>query len=111
MSAFAPLCPPRTRQGAVRRVGIELEFNGMSLPEAAEAVREALGGQMRQDHEHRFSVEVPTLGEFEVTFDSTLLSNRRYEEVIDGLGVPLPDGVKGLVGSALRAVGDAVLPL
>src|SRR5829696_8123788 len=111
MSEFAPLCPLRNRRGEVRKVGVELEFSGVSLPDAAEAVREAFGGQLRQDHEHRYTVTAPGLGEFEVTFDTSLLSNKRYAELIDGLGLPLPDGVKGLVESALRTVGDAILPL
>ena len=111
MTDFALPHPPRTRRGDYRRVGVELEFSGMSLPEAAEAVREAFGGELRQDHEYRYTLATPDLGEFEITFDSSLLSDKRYNQVLDHLGVPVPDGVRGLVESVLKTVGDAILPL
>src|SRR4051794_8452651 len=111
MTEFAQPCPLRTRKGEVRKVGVELEFSGTSLPEAAEAVREAYGGELRQDHEHRYALVAPELGEFEITFDSSLLSDKRYEEVLGGLGIPLSDGVKGVVESVLRTVGGTFLPL
>jgi len=111
MNEFELPQPLRTKGGDLRRVGVELEFSGMALPEAAEAVREAFGGELRQVHEHRYLLDAPGLGEFEVTFDSSLLSDKRYEEVLAGMGIPLPGGVKGLVESVLRTVGDAILPL
>jgi hypothetical protein len=111
MNEFELPQPLRTKRGEVRRVGVELEFSGMALPEAAEAAREAFGGELRQVHEHRYLLDAPGLGEFEVTFDSSLLSDRRYEEVLAGLGIALPGGVKGMVESVLRTVGDAILPL
>jgi hypothetical protein len=89
-------------------VGVELEFGGLELHEAAEAVRDAFGGEVRRDHEHRFTVATD-LGEFEVTFDSSLLSKKKYEAFVERLG--LGDGVKGAVEGVLRRLGGAVLPL
>ena len=43
MSEFALPWPLHTSGGAVRRVGVELEFGGLELAEAAEAVRAAFG--------------------------------------------------------------------
>lgn len=111
MTEFPPPIPPRTRQGEMRRVGVELEFSGMSLPQAAEAVREAFGGQLRQEHEYRFTLTQTEFGDFDVTFDSSLLREKSYEETLGGLGVPMTDGVKGFVESVLRTVGAAFLPL
>lgn len=102
--------PPYTRGGGVRKVGVELEFSGLSLPDAAEAVRAAYGGALRQDHEYRYTVATP-LGEFEVTFDSSLLSDRRYEQLIDGLGLPAGGSVKEAVEGALRRLGRSIFPL
>lgn len=100
----------RNRRGDVRKVGVEIEFGGISLPDAAEAIRAAYDGELRQDHEHRFTV-VTALGEFEVTFDSTLLSDKKYEQVLERLGMPVTDGVKGAVEGALRRIGETFLPL
>ena len=108
MGEFVRPHPLRNSRGKVRRVGVELEFGGLSLPEAAEAVRAAFGGEVRQDHEHRYTV-VTDLGEFDVTFDSSLLSKKKYEQLIDRLS--LGDTVKGAVESVLLRLGGAVLPL
>src|SRR5687768_8883763 len=96
MADYALPFPLRTRAGEIRKVGVEIEFGGVSLPDAAEAVRAAYGGELRQDHEHRFTV-VTGLGEFEVTFDSTLLSDKRYAQLLDRLGLPIGEGVKEAV--------------
>lgn len=110
MDGFVLPEPLRNRRGDVRRVGVEIEFGGVSLPDAAEAIRAAYGGELRQDHEHRFTV-LTHLGEFEVTFDSSLLSDKKYEQVLERLGVPVTDGVKDAVEGALRRIGGTFLPL
>jgi hypothetical protein len=97
-----------TRSGQIRRLGVELEFGGVSLPEAAEAVRAAFDGQIRQDHDHHFTIAT-SLGDFTVTFDSSLLSERKLEQHIDRIG--LGDGVKEAVEGVLRRIGDNILPL
>jgi hypothetical protein len=110
MDGFSLPHPIYNRRGGVRTVGVEIEFGGVSLPDAAEAVRVAYGGELRQDHAHRFTVTAP-LGEFAVTFDSTLLSDKKYEQALDRLGLPVGDGVKGAVEGALRRIGETFLPL
>src|SRR3954447_17784783 len=74
MDGFMMPHRPTNARGEVRRVGVEIEFGGVSLPDAAEAVRAAFDGELRQDYEHRYTVAT-ALGEFEVTFDSSLLSD------------------------------------
>lgn len=108
MGEFELPHPLLTSGGQVRRVGVELEFGGLELAEAAEAVREAFGGDVRRDHEHRYTVATD-LGEFDVTFDSSLLSKRKYEEYLERLG--LGERAKGAVEGVLRRVGGSVLPL
>jgi hypothetical protein len=107
--AFASPCPLRNRRGEVRRVGVELEFAGIELREASEAVRAAYGGEVRQEHEHRYAVTVPALGEFDVTYDTSLLSQKKLDAIAGGL--PLGETVKGAVESVLRRLGGGVLAL
>ena len=109
MQGFALPHPVHTRRGEVRRVGVEIEFGGVSLPDAAEAIRAAYDGQLRRDHDHRYTV-LTSLGEFEVTFDSGLLSDKKYEQVLDRIGLS-GEGVKGAVEGALRRIGGSILPL
>jgi len=108
MSPFVPPCPLRNRRGEVRRVGVEIEFAGMSLEAAADAVRAAFGGEARRDHEHRFTVATD-LGEFDVTYDTHLLSNQPAGGSAEAS--PLVKGVKGAVDWVVRQLGGSVLPL
>lgn len=109
MDVFVPPEPVVNRRGKVRKVGVEIEFGGVSLPEAAEAIRAAYDGTLRQDHEHRFTVSTH-LGDFEVTFDSSLLSDKKFEHVLERLGLAT-QGVKEVVEGALRRLTGRLLPL
>jgi hypothetical protein len=108
MGEFVTPRPLRNRRGEVRRVGVELEFGGMPLAAAVDAVRATFGGEARQDHEHRYTVTAD-LGDFEVTYDTPLLSNATAAEGADGS--PLKTGVKGAVEWVVRQLGGTVLPL
>lgn len=108
MGEFAPPRPLRNSRGEVRRVGVELEFGGMTPLEAAEAMRAAFGGEIRQDHENRFAV-VTDLGEFEVTYDSYLLSNKAKAPAEERSAVE--EGAKGAFEWVVRQLGGTVLPL
>src|SRR4051812_39495325 len=110
MDGFTLPHPLHTLRGEVRKVGVEIEFGGLSLADAAEAVRAAYAGELRQDHEHRYTVTT-ALGTFEIPFDSTLLSDKRYAQVLDRLGLPVGGGVKEAVEGALRRIGESFLPL
>lgn len=109
MGAFAPPQPLRNRRGAVRRVGVELEFGGLSLAAAVDAVRAAFGGTVRQDHENRYTV-VADLGEFEITYDTPLLSGQPGSGAGEDASA-LQKGVKDATGWVLRQLGGTVLPL
>jgi hypothetical protein len=109
MDGFTLPHPVYNRRGEVRRVGVEIEFGGVSLPDAADAVRAAYDGELHQDHDHRFTVTT-ALGEFEVTFDSALLSDKKYEQVLDRVGLS-GEGLKVAVEGALRRISGSILPL
>jgi len=59
-----------TDDGTPRRVGVELEFGGLDLETAAEAVRAVFGGDIRRDDAHRLSVTGTPAGTFQVELDS-----------------------------------------
>ncbi|HEY8504815.1 MAG TPA: amidoligase family protein [Gemmataceae bacterium] len=111
MADFLP--PPRltNRGGEVRKVGVEIEFSGVALAEAAEAVREAFGGELRKDHDYRYTVTTERLGEFEVAFDSALLRDKSYEGYFEKLGIHLGGGAKSAVEAVLEGIGAPVLPV
>lgn len=55
-----------------RRVGVEIEFAGISVRAAAEAVSVRLGGAIRWEGAHRALVEGGPLGDFRVEVDMSL---------------------------------------
>ena len=108
MGEFVLPQPLLTDRGEVRRVGVELEFAGMSLEAAAEAVCSAFDGAMRQDHEHRYFVTTD-LGEFEITYDTALLREQKAARTVQRFG--LGQWVKTASEWVLRKLSDAALPL
>jgi len=106
MAEFVSPRPLLNSRGKVRCVGVELEFGGLTLPMAVDAVRAAFGGDVRQEHENRYTV-MTDLGEFEVTYDTPLLSDQNVAPDQSTLG----KGVKEAANWVLRQLGGTVLPL
>jgi hypothetical protein len=84
--------PPRPLRGdgGPRRVGVEIEFAGLTVPAAAAAVAAATGGAARVDGAHRCAVEGAPWGPFRVELDMAIAHRR-------------PDGAAG------RALRELVL--
>jgi len=61
---------PRTTQGQLRRVGVEIEFAALPPAAAAELVQGRFGGDIRQLNPHRFKVEGTRWGDFTVELDT-----------------------------------------
>jgi len=71
------------QQGEVRRVGFELEFAGLDLPTAAQAVANALDGTVELDTQAECKVKHPKYGNFKIELDWSFAKNmarRRLEE-------------------------------
>lgn len=74
---FRALTPRDTAEGAARRVGVEIEFGGLTEAEVATLAAEVLGGQAREAGDFRHVVEGSVLGEIEILLDTAW---RRYAE-------------------------------
>lgn len=63
--------PPSTRtvQGAIRRVGVEIEFLGISARAAAQALAHAFGGTCVEEDPHAFHVPDTAIGRLSVELD------------------------------------------
>ena len=96
-----PLLPPRPHRpdGSLRRVGVELEFGGPGIVEAAAALARALGGEVRCDDGYRCTIPGSLLGELVVELDM------RLAHPAEGDGA-LVRGMRDLVG----AVGSLWMP-
>ncbi|MBD3898331.1 amidoligase family protein [Halomonas sp. ML-15] len=61
---------PHTAQGQTRRVGVEIEFAGITPANAAQLVCELFGGQIIVISPHRLKVEGTRWGEFGIELDA-----------------------------------------
>jgi hypothetical protein len=86
--------PPRPRRadGETRRVGVEIEFGGLAVAAAAEAVQGRFGGRLRLDGAHSATVEDTAFGRFSVEIDLSVAHRR----ATSGAGEALREAVVGL---------------
>jgi len=78
-------------EGSLRKVGFELEFSNLGIAESVGIIQEMYGGEVQE--ENRFSQKVvgTSLGDFNVEFDLTLLTEKGYEKVFDKFNISLED--------------------
>ena len=88
--------------GDPRRVGIEIELQGVDVHDLAELTAETLGGTVERVSSVEFNVGVPDLGEFRVEVDFKLLKDLARE----GEG-RIEDGEEGLMDFAVELLGGA----
>ena len=91
--------PPRPLRadGEVRRVGVEIEFGGLPVRDAAVAVRDRFGGVLRLDGAHNAVVERTAFGDFAVEIDLSV-AHRRAKT---GTGEALREAVVGLSSAVI----------
>lgn len=75
-------------QGEIRKVGFELEFAGLDLPQVSQIVAESLGGSYSLLNKAEGHVEVPDLGRFVIELDWSLAKEvareRAHEKKLEG---------------------------
>lgn len=72
---YHSLPDPLTRDGTPRRVGVELEFSGLSAPAAAEVAAHVLGGTPGRTDDTEFTVRGAPIGDIRVELDTSLDEN------------------------------------
>lgn len=76
------ITPPALHRsdGAMRRVGFELEFSGLDLDTASGVLRQVLGGNLERSTAARHRVDVPGSGTFEIEIDWHFLQRMAREQ-------------------------------
>ena len=74
------ILPPHLRDstGAERKVGVEIEFAGLSAEDAAWIVRHRFGGQVEESDPHRFKVVGTRHGDYTVELDARPAHPRQF---------------------------------
>jgi hypothetical protein len=98
--------PPRTTtaDGRVRKVGVEVEFAGLSVAEASELVRGLYGGAPHE--KNRFTTELAgtSLGDFRIEIDSMPLKRQGYKAFLEKVhaGETVTDIVEDVMEAVIR---------
>jgi hypothetical protein len=102
--------PPRLLRadGLPRRVGVEIEFAGIVIDEAAELVRQLYGGEITTKNRFEQMVVGTRFGDFRVEIDSKPLTERRYLGLCERLG--LGEKATVAVEDAIEAVARHWIP-
>lgn len=66
-----PLPQPHDTQGSLRRIGIEIEFGGLSEHAAARVAQDCLGGELKQFSEHELRLTGSALAELKIYLDTS----------------------------------------
>lgn len=113
---FSPLPIEKNAQGAARRVGVEVEFSGLSERRAASILQETFGGEIDDSNPHQLFVRGGALGDLEVELDTVLgktgmgaESQSRLKDLLRGL-VPVEIVTEPLLPDQV-ALFDAVMPV
>ena len=99
--AFDPL-PSRRNAAGARRVGVEVEFMGISARFAAQALDAELGGTVAEEDPHAFRVRDTLLGDLAVELDIRYAHPRRA--YVQSLPVRLGTRMAAWFGSAVSSV-------
>ncbi|MFD2512443.1 amidoligase family protein [Pontibacter locisalis] len=88
---YKPLPVRYNRHGKLRTVGFELEFSNLGIDEAVKIIQDLYGGEVQP--ENRFSKKVvgTALGDFNIEFDLTLLTEKNYKKAFDKYNIRLAD--------------------
>jgi hypothetical protein len=99
MSPAVPFDRPPQTAGGARRVGVEVEFTGISARTAAAALAAALEGRVAEDDPHAFRIADTSLGELTVELDIRYVHPKAQDE---SLPVHLGPRLAALLGWAVR---------
>lgn len=104
---IAPLPEPRNTAGAIRKVGVELEFGGLSPADAAEIVARVLGGEAERRDRFRYAVETGH-GRFTIELDTRWA----HPDFVESIAYDLPEDIrKDLAKDLSEAAGEILQPI
>jgi len=92
----------RNPSGSLRRVGVEIEFANLPVPDAARLVQRLFGGGIARLDEHRYKIADTPFGDFAVELDAAIAHPQEDQA---GADVPeFEEKARGALGHAISAV-------
>jgi len=105
--------PPilKNHRGEERSVGVEFEFAGVELPEAAEILKNRFGGVIKTISTYEYSLLDSELGDFKVELDARLFLDKTYEKLLKKVGIDLSNlKKKKELEDVLTDIASTVVP-
>lgn len=95
-------CATEKADGSPRRVGVEIELQGIDIDELADLVARTLGGRKKRVSSAEYEIDVEKHGTYRVEVDFALLKElaREREDRVDGGAETLTDYAVDLLGGA-----------
>lgn len=96
--------------GAVRTLGIELEFAGIEIERIGRIIVDLYGGRLEAVSRFEHKVVDTSLGTFTVEIDLALLKERSYLKFLDFMGVEMDPESLRQAEDALARIASALVP-
>ncbi|MBA1146159.1 amidoligase family protein [Ectothiorhodospiraceae bacterium WFHF3C12] len=97
-------------RGEVRRLGVELEFAGVELGQAARIIMGLYGGTHYADSHFEHRVAGTRWGDFVIEIDAAMLKDRTYIEYLKKLGFELDQEWQLRLDDILARIAGTVVP-
>lgn len=99
-------------KGDQRKVGIELEFAGVEIEQAAELIQSLYGGEIKREHRYLLEITNTDLGNFQVELDARILQKMASEDVFKSLGFRVDEAsIQKPIEDVFDKLAKAVVPL
>lgn len=99
-------------EGSPRRVGLELEFTGLELEEAAGIIQQLYGGDIEKENRYHYTIRDTELGSFEVELDARILKKMAGTDFFGDLGIEFDEQkIKDSLSDIVDRLAKAVVPL
>ena len=95
--------------GALRKVGLELEFSGLTIAQIADIIVHHFDGEIRRISDYEIVISDASVGNFRVELDFEYLKQKGREPIADNDG--LLDALKQLPEAALAELASHVVPI
>jgi len=103
---------PNNDKGDQRQVGLELEFAGVEIEQAAKIIQSLYGGQIEEEHRYHYEILGTELGHFRVELDARILRKMAKQNIFGQLGIDMDEeSIRKSIEDVVDKLAMAVVPL
>ncbi len=103
---------PNNDKGDQRQVGLELEFAGVEIEQAAKIIQSLYHGQIEKEHRYHYEILGTKLGHFRVELDARILRKMAKQNIFGQLGIDMDEeSIRKSIEDVVDKLAMAVVPL